>query len=61
MSVHYERLSRYRGEDETLGPRVRHLDLLQRSQHSLHLGGVASLRGQREKNDSAEPLPAQRH
>lgn len=48
VRVRCERLSRYRGEDETLGPGVRHLDLLQGFQHGLHLGGVAPLRGDRE-------------
>lgn len=49
MLVYYERLWRYRREDQTLGPRVRHLDLLQGSQHSLHLGRVASLRENKKK------------
>lgn len=65
MSVRCERLSRYRGEDETLGPGVLHLDLLQGFKYGLHLGGVASLRGQRGKEDdygvtsgSAGPIPS---
>lgn len=33
----------YRGEDETLGPRIGHLNLLQCSHYCLHFGGVASL------------------
>lgn len=33
----------YRGEDETLGPGVAHLNLLQRSHYCLHLCRVASL------------------
>lgn len=34
----------YRGEDETLGPRVSHLNLFQCSHDCLHFGGMASLR-----------------
>lgn len=34
----------YRGEDETLGSGVSHLNLLQRSHYCLHFGRVASLR-----------------
>lgn len=33
----------YRGEDETLGPGVGHLNLLQRSHYCFHFGRVASL------------------
>lgn len=33
----------YRREDETLGPGVGHLNLLQRSHHCLHFGRVTSL------------------
>lgn len=33
----------YRGENETLGPGVSHLNLLQCSHHCLHFGRVASL------------------
>ena len=33
----------YRGEDETLGPGVGHLNLLQCSHYCLHFGRVASL------------------
>lgn len=34
----------YCGEDETLGPRVSHLNLLQCSHYRLHFGGMASLK-----------------
>lgn len=68
MLVRCEQPCRYRGEDQTLGPGVRHLDLLQGSEHGLHLGRVASLRdeGEKEKDNddgggvasgSAAPIP----
>lgn len=57
LLCYYERLSRYRGEDQTLCSGVRHLDLLQCSQHGLHLGGVASLRGNKaEKQDNDDSV-----
>lgn len=51
MFVYYEQIisSHYRGEDQTLGPGICHLDLLQGSQHGLHLGGVASLKRKRKR------------
>lgn len=44
----------YRGEDETLGPRISHLNLLQCSHYCLHFGGMASLRTTGRKNEAVK-------
>lgn len=44
----------YRGEDETLGPRISHLNLLQCSHYCLHFGGMASLRTAGRKNEAVK-------
>lgn len=46
----------YRGEDETLGPRVGRLNLLQCSHYCLHFGGMASLRTTGRKNEPVKVL-----